>query len=51
VAVAQVEEDQLAVVTSAVDPACQPRGHAGVAETELPAGVGAVGRSKARGSV
>ena len=33
VPVAQVEEDQLAVVAPAVDPAGQPRGRAGVAET------------------
>ena len=48
VAVAQVEEDQLAVVAPAVDPAGQPRGRAGVAETELAAGVRAVGRGEAR---
>ena len=48
VPVAQVEEDQLAVVAPAVDPAGQPRGRAGVVEPQLAAGVGAVGRGEAR---
>ena len=48
VAVAQVEEDQLAVVAPAVDPAGQPGGRARVGRAELAAGVRAVGRGEAR---
>jgi hypothetical protein len=51
VPVAQVEEDQLAVVTSPVDPAGQACRRASVADPELTAGVRAIGRGKARGTV
>ena len=46
--VAQVEEDELAMVASPMDPARQPRRLAGVGRTELPAGVTAV-RGRERG--
>ena len=51
VPIAQVEEDQLAVVTAAVDPARQARGGTRIADPQLAAGVGPVGRGEARGGV
>ena len=48
VPIAQVEEDQLAVVTAAVDPAREARGRSRIADPELAAGMGPVGRGEAR---
>jgi hypothetical protein len=41
--VAQIDKDQAAVVTLAMDPARQPHIGAGVAATELTTGVSAIG--------
>ena len=49
VAVAQVEEDELAVVAAPMDPAGQPGGRAGIGGAQLAAGVGPVGRGEAGG--
>jgi hypothetical protein len=45
VAVAQVEEDQIAVIAAAVDPAHERNGLAGVGGAEFAAGVGALMRA------
>jgi hypothetical protein len=47
VPVTQVEEDQLAMVPPAVDPTSQAGGRAGVADPQLAARVGAIGRGEA----
>ena len=49
VAVAEVEEDQLAVVAAAMDPARQAGGRPGVGGPQRAAGVGPVGRGEAVG--
>jgi len=47
VAIAQVQEDQLAVIASAMDPAGQVHLRAGITGAQLATGVGPVGRGKA----
>ncbi len=47
VSITEVEEDQLAVIASTVDPAGEPRGRSGVARAELPGRVRAIGRGEA----
>ena len=47
VAVAQVDEDEAAVIAPAVDPSGEPRGRAVVGRSELAAGVRAIGRGEA----